>query len=145
MTLYTDGAFSPSIRVGAYSVIRDVGQIGFTVASGKLGKETSPTSNIAELMGVIAALKYAIRHGEGSEVTILSDSQYVVNTYNKWMMSWKNLGWRRKKGSVKNLELIKTMYKLRKKAPNVTVKWVKGHAGNRFNEIADKTAKSIVK
>lgn len=84
-----------------------------------------------ELMAVIETLKY---FKERTELTIVSDSQYVVNSIitgicNKWIEE-NDL-------SKKNLDLWFQLVELLPKH-DVTMQWVKGHNNNKWNEEADK-------
>ena len=75
-----------------------------------------------------------------ADIDVYSDSKLVVNTLNKWAAGWEGRGWRRKTGSIKNLDLVQRAYALLKDRPNVRINWVKGHNGSRWNEYADALA-----
>ncbi len=88
-----------------------------------------------ELMAVIAGLKALKKHG--LNVTIYSDSQYVVNAVEKgWLTNWLRTNF---KGGKKNADLWKEYHKLAQKH-HVRFKWVKGHAENPFNNRCDELA-----
>jgi ribonuclease HI len=53
------------------------------------------------------------------------------------MVSWKKRGWRRSDGQLKNVDLWKQIDKLVREHKSVQMKWVKGHAGNEYNERCD--------
>ena len=75
------------------------------------------------------------------EVTLYSDSAYVVNSISKgWLEGWKQKGWR-KKGGIANLELWQEVYELLQKH-KVTCVWVKGHADNHYNNMCDQMAQA---
>ena len=96
------------------------------------------TNNRMELLGVIVALE-ALK--SPCEVTLYSDSQYVVNAFNQhWVEGWLKRGWKNaKKEPVKNPDLWKRL--LRAKEPHqMTFVWVKGHAGHPENERCDALA-----
>lgn len=96
------------------------------------------TNNRMELMGVIAALEALVRP---CKVELHSDSQYVVNAFNKgWVSGWIRRGWKTAgKQPVKNPDLWKRL--LAAKEPHdVTFVWVKGHAGHTYNERCDELA-----
>ena len=96
------------------------------------------TNNRMELMGVIAALEALKRP---CSVEVHSDSQYVVNAFNKnWVAGWQRRGWKNaSKQPVKNPDLWKRL--LQAKGPHdVTFVWVKGHAGTELNERCDELA-----
>ena len=92
------------------------------------------TNNRAELNAIIYGLKNLSNYIDDipKRVTVYSDSQWCVNTINgKWAMK-------------KNLDLWRIFIKVRneyiKLGIELNVEWVKGHAGNHYNEIADKAA-----
>lgn len=96
------------------------------------------TNNRMELLGVIAALE-AVE--EPSEFSIVSDSKYVVDAFNQgWILGWLQRGWvNSKREPVKNKDLwLRLLTQISKH--NVSFKWVKGHAGNHYNEICDRLA-----
>lgn len=92
------------------------------------------TNNRMELMAVIAALQSLTR--EGLNVTIFSDSSYVVNAIEKgWLRNWIRIGFKDKK----NPDLWRQYAALAAKH-NVRFTWVKGHADNPFNNRCDELA-----
>lgn len=116
---------------GAYSGTRNQGGIGFIIL--KDGKEVAryskmyknTTNQRMEQMAAIVALESI---ATPSEVTIISDSQYVVSTYTK--------NWKRKA----NLDLWKRFDKAIAFHTKVEFEWTKGHADDRYNKICDKLA-----
>ena len=72
------------------------------------------------------------------QVDVISDSRLCVNTITKWAPAWRAAGWRRKTGTIKNIELVKELLSLAEEHPGCRLKWVRGHAGNRWNEYADR-------
>ncbi len=98
------------------------------------------TNNRMELMAAIAGLEALIKP---CNVTLYSDSQYLVKAFNEgWLNSWIKKGW---KGSnnkpVKNRDLWERLLEA-VKPHNVTFVWVKGHAGHEYNERCDMLATS---
>ena len=87
------------------------------------GGEKNTTNNRMEIMAVIEGLKNV----ESTDLTVYSDSTYVINTITK--------GWKKNK----NQDLWEILEKLVSEK-NVKWKWVKGHSGNEFNEKADQLA-----
>ena len=74
-------------------------------------------------------------------VTVYSDSQLVVNILTQWAEGWKARGWKKKSpGPIANLELVQEAYELARARPNATIKWIRAHSGNRWNEYADALA-----
>jgi ribonuclease HI len=63
-----------------------------------------------------------------------------VNTITKWAAGWKENGWKRKSGPIKNLDLVQKLYELCRSRPELQLRWIKAHSGNRWNEYADSLA-----
>ena len=89
-------------------------------------------------MAVIVALEALNRP---CEVEVHSDSQYVVNAFNKhWIDGWKKRGWKTaNKQPVKNRDLWERLITAKSKH-KVEFIWVKGHAGHELNERCDELA-----
>lgn len=98
------------------------------------------TNNRMELMGVIAIFE-ALK--EPVEVTVTTDSQYVVNAFNQgWVESWKKNNWKKSdKKDVLNSDLWKKLLEL-KEPHECTFEWIRGHAGHEENEKCDLLARS---
>ena len=96
------------------------------------------TNNRMELMAAIIGLEALIRP---CEVTLYSDSRYLVDAFNQhWIDSWIRKGWKRGKNEeVKNVDLWKRLLEA-KEPHDVTFVWVKGHAGHPMNERCDRLA-----
>ena len=93
-----------------------------------------------ELMGVIRALEALKRP---CQVDLWSDSQYVVKAFEEhWIDKWQKNGWKTAgKKAVKNIDLWKKLLELMV-SHQVTFHWVKGHAGQTYNERCDFLATS---
>ena len=107
------------------------------------------TNNEMELKAILHILRKLDKEKklEHNNFTILpviySDSAYCVNIINNWMFNWYNNNWKRPKDQeIKNLEIIKEIYDLHHLAE---VKKVKGHSGNKWNELVDKLATGEIK
>ena len=127
-TIFTDGSASPNPGPGGFAVIEN----GKPIA---LGAE-NPSTNI-RMEGL--ALKKAFEILDGEEAEILTDSEFWVNVLMKWAPAWEKNGWKKKNGEIKNLDIVKPLFELYKNS-NVELKWLKGHAGHEFNEMADEWA-----
>lgn len=103
------------------------------------GGASNGTNQIGELCAVLQALR---AHPGSQDLIIESDSQYAINCSTKWVHGWKRNGWKNsKKQSVKNAPLIKAIdAEISGRSGSVKFKWVKGHAGNEFNEKVDDLA-----
>lgn len=129
ITYYTDGSASPNPGPGGYAVILD----GKPVA---LGSEKGETTNIRmEGKAIIAA----INHAAGKECTIYSDSQFWINVITVWAKGWEQNGWKKKGGEIKNLDIVQEVYPLYH-ASNAKLEWVRGHADDENNILADEWA-----
>ena len=139
VTLYTDGACSGNPGRGGWGVVLIYGEIEKQMS----GVSEVTTNNQMELTAVIEGLR-ALK--EPCEVLVYSDSAYVVNAFNQnWIEGWINNNWRNsKKDPVANRELWEELISLTK-THNVTFNKVKGHAGDKYNEICDSLATSFNK
>jgi len=98
------------------------------------------TNNTAELNALYKALVVA-SESKVINITIFSDSKYSIDCVTNWAYGWKNKGWTKKGGEIKNLEIIKMSHELYDTIKNrITVKHVKGHSGIEGNELADRMA-----
>ena len=139
VTIYTDGSSRGNPGPGGYGTI-----IEYIDESGKkYEKELSAgyiktTNNRMEVMAAIAGLEYL---SEPCEVTIVSDSKYLVDTFQKkWIQSWMKNNWKNWKGQdVKNVDLWKRMMDSMK-SHKVSFVWVKGHNDHPQNERCDELA-----
>ncbi|MDG2363355.1 MAG: ribonuclease HI [Flavobacteriales bacterium] len=134
VTVYTDGGASGNPGPGGYGAV-------MLASGGKYYKELSgafrlTTNNRMELLAVIVALETL--KNEGTQVTIYSDSKYVVDAVTKkWVFNWVKKKFKDKK----NPDLWKRFLEIYARH-EVKFVWVKGHAGNEYNEVADKLAVS---
>lgn len=101
----------------------------------------SGTNNQMELLGVISALRIALKQNETKDVSIVMDSAYVRNGITDWINTWKSNGWKTsKKKPVKNIELWQLLDELYIEANqklDLEMKKVKGHADDYANEHID--------
>lgn len=134
VTIYTDGACSGNPGPGGYAAILMYNGIEKEISGG----EANTTNNKMEILAVLRALEML---KEPCNVTIYSDSAYVVNAIEKgWLNSWKNNNWiKSDKKKVKNIELWEEMLKLLDMHDIKFVK-VKGHSDNEYNNRCDKLA-----
>ncbi len=101
------------------------------------GADPATTNNRMELTALIQAYRTM---PEDAHLTVYSDSQLCVNTVNEWAAGWERRGWRRKSGPIKNLELVRELYGLALRRPDVQLKWIRAHDGSRWNEYVDALA-----
>lgn len=133
ITIYTDGACDPNPGRGGWAVVMQINGEVKTYSGG----EKLTTNNRMELMAAIMALRNV---GPSVPVVIYSDSEYVKKGITEWMPDWKKRGWKRKGGSLANIELWQELDRLNS-GMKVTWNWVKGHAGHPMNELADQLAR----
>jgi ribonuclease HI len=130
-TIYTDGACSGNPGPGGWAWAE--APEGTPCGS---GSEAHTTNQRMEIMAVLEAL----RATEGP-VMIVSDSTYVVNCFrDRWWVRWQSNGWRNsKKEPVANADLWKPLIDLvQQRRPEF--RWVKGHSGDRMNDLVDRLA-----
>lgn len=137
--IYTDGACSGNPGPGGWGAVifdQDNNQKNIS------GNERNTTNNRMELFAAIMALK---KIKSNSQITIYTDSTYVKNGITEWMFNWKKNDWKTaSKKPVKNKDLWIKLDKLCEKN-KVSWKWVKGHATNKYNNLADQLATSAIK
>jgi|TARA_B110000971_G_C19618305_1_gene323594 ribonuclease HI len=136
--IYTDGACSGNPGPGGWgAVILDEEKNEINIS----GKEKATTNNRMELMAPIMALRKIKKF---SEIIIYTDSSYLKNGITTWIKNWEKNGWMSaNKKPIKNKDLWVTLNTLSKDRV-VDWKWVKAHAGNKYNEIADRLATEAV-
>ena len=134
VTLYTDGACSGNPGPGGYGAVLIYEGVEKEIAGG----EKSTTNNKMEMMAVIKGLE-ALK--EPCEVSVYSDSAYIVNAIEQgWIDSWNKNGWRKAdKKPVKNVDLWERLLELMD-THKVTFNKVKGHADDEYNNRCDRIA-----
>jgi ribonuclease HI len=144
--IYTDGGCSGNPGPGgwAYVIITDkAGQP--VILTEKWGAQKATTNNRMEMTAVIAALEGLSRlKAKPGKVTVYTDSQYVQKGMSEWIHSWKSNNWRTSsREAVKNQELWEHLDKLAGRF-SITWKWVRGHAGDVFNEHCDRLTRQAI-
>lgn len=132
--VFTDGAASPNPGPGGWGAVYVVDD---AVVAERRGHEPSTTNNRMELSALIAGYQLV---PAGVPATIYTDSELCVNTITQWAKTWQRNGWKKKGGEIKNLELVKELFALAQSRPDIELKWIKAHAGSRWNEYADALA-----
>lgn len=136
ITVYTDGACHPNPGPGGWAAIllRD-DQEPHELA----GKESYTTNNRMELRAAAEALRSL---SEPHQVDIYTDSKYVRQGITEWLPNWVQRNWQTMdRNEVKNKDLWELLSR-QEKRHQVYWHWVKGHAGNEWNERADQLATS---
>jgi len=138
VTIYTDGACSGNPGVGGWGAIL----IHANGSKEIYGGDVFTTNNKMELTAAIEALQ-ALK--VPCYVDLYTDSKYVVQGITDWIYDWKRKNWHiGGKKPVANVELWKRLDSARWRH-HVKWHWVKGHAGNHYNEIADELARRGIK
>jgi ribonuclease HI len=134
IVIYTDGACSGNPGKGGWGAILMFKEHEKKISGGL--KET--TNNQMEIRAVIEALKTIKKP---NEIIINTDSKYVMDGITKWINGWKKNGWRTAdRKPVKNSELWQELDEEVGKH-RIEWRWVKGHSGNKYNDIADELAR----
>lgn len=133
VTLYTDGACSGNPGPGGWACV-----LVYKGTEKKLsGGEKETTNNRMEITAVIEGLK-ALK--EPCAVDLYTDSKYVLEGATKWLSGWREKGWKRAdKKPVLNVDLWQILSDLLPQH-EINWHWVKGHAGNPYNERVDMMA-----
>ncbi|MFM2398038.1 MAG: ribonuclease [Pseudomonadota bacterium] len=130
---FTDGACKGNPGPGGWGVLLRYGKTEREL----FGGEAMTTNNRMELTAVIQALTTLTR---SCDVTVHTDSQYVMNGITQWMNAWKARGWKTAdKQPVKNIDLWQLLDAAVARH-RVQWRWVRGHAGHTENERADALA-----
>lgn len=132
LIVYTDGACvdnTVGCGIGGWSAIL----IGRKMVKGIYGGEIKTTNNRMEMMAAIKAMEL---FNVPLTILIHTDSQYLQKGASSWIVGWKK---KNKLDSMKNADLWKRVDELQR-FHQVKWKWVKGHAGNLYNEKADELA-----
>lgn len=130
LIIYTDGAARGNPGRGGYGIVMKWGEVYKELSQGF----RLTTNNRMELMAVVVALQQLKK--DGLNITVYSDSSYVVNTVEKgWLNSWIKKGFKDKK----NPDLWMQYHTLSQKH-HIKFVWVKGHADNPYNNRCDQLA-----
>ncbi len=137
--LFTDGACSGNPGPGGWgAVLRYEGH-----EKELSGGEKNTTNNRMELTAAIMGLS-ALK--EPCTVRLVTDSKYVADGITKgWAQSWRKNNWRKAdKKPALNPDLWEKLLELCE-THDVTIEWVKGHAGHPENERCDRLAVDFYK
>ncbi len=133
--IYTDGSCDPNPGPGGWAalIIMD------SEEKMLYGSAASSTNNRMELIAAIEALQsIEIK----KPIILYTDSQYLKKGVMEWMENWKLRNWKRKGGKLANVDLWKELSKETEKH-SITWRWVKAHAGDKYNEQVDRKAKQL--
>ena len=128
VTLYSDGSSLGNPGPGGYGGILEYN--GHKKEF--FGGEADTTNNRMELRGVIEGLKLI---KEPCDITVISDSSYVINAINSWLDGWIKKDFKK----VKNVDLWREYIEV-SKPHNIKGVWIRGHNGHELNEHCDRVA-----
>lgn len=136
VTIYTDGACTGNPGPGGWGALLRYGVHEKAISGG----EADTTNNRMELRAALEALR-ALE--EPCRVTLFTDSRYLKQGITEWLPNWKRRNWRRKGGKLANVDL---WMKLDEEIARHEIhwRWVRGHAGNVFNERVDQLARKAI-
>ena len=140
ITIFTDGSSKGNPGKGGYGII---------LSSGKHYKELSQgfrytTNNRMELMAAIKTLEKLKEFKLKKNFKLRTDSKYLIDGYSNWINNWKKNGWRTSAGKpVQNLDLWQKIDGLR--INGLSMEFVKGHSGDKYNERVDLIATNYSK
>ncbi|MEQ1561611.1 MAG: ribonuclease HI [Nitrospira sp.] len=130
ITIFTDGSSRGNPGPGGWGAIVVTDDTAVELG----GREDHTTNNRMELMAVISALEFSYNE---KEVTIFTDSAYVLNGATRWVKGWERNNW---KTSTKDDVLNKDLWeRLVEAMSHRVIEWklLKGHSGNHGNERCD--------
>ncbi len=135
VVIYTDGSSRGNPGPGGYGIVMIEPKSNYIKEFSCGYKKT--TNNRMELKAVIEALSALKRP---CNVSLTSDSTYVLKGINEWLPTWKKRGWRTSgRKPVKNEDLWRALDTLQEKH-DIEWHWVKGHSGHPENELVDQLA-----
>ena len=137
MICYTDGSCLGNPGPGGFGVVvLDNNENLITTYSEQYDYTTN---NRMELSAILwAFLKYG---STNNKLIIYSDSAYCVNTLTNWMFSWEKNNWKKSNNKTpENLDLIQPFFNYLQLGYNIELRKVKGHAENKWNNMADQLA-----
>lgn len=148
MIIYTDGSAHPNPGPGGFGVVvLDNNENLLYTYSKQFGDKV--TNNEMELKAILYAFfNHGVKINDWNmDVPIVySDSNYCVQTFNDWMFKWANNNWIKSDKKIpENLDLIQAYYNWYQKGYRIDLRKVKGHAGHKWNEMADGLATGNIK
>jgi ribonuclease HI len=137
VVIYTDGACRGNPGPGGWGALLKYKDSEKTLK----GFAPETTNNRMELMAVIEGLRSLNRD---CDVELNTDSKYVLQGINDWIVNWKKNGWKTAaKKQVKNVDLWQQLDEQAGRH-SISWHWVKGHSGVPGNEAADQLANDAI-
>lgn len=136
VTIYTDGACLGNPGPGGWAALLRYSSYEKEIS----GSESASTNNRMELTAAVRALDTL---KSPCKVNLYTDSEYLRRGITEWLPGWRARNWRRKGGKLANVDLWKELDAAIRRH-DVRWHWVRGHAGNRYNERVDRLAKQAI-
>jgi len=136
VVIYTDGACDPNPGPGGWAALLHY-QGHERILT---GSESSTTNNRMELTAAIQALQSLERP---YRVDLYTDSAYLQKGITEWLPRWRARQWKRRGGSLANIELWQAL-DIAAQQHQVSWHWLRGHAGNRYNQRVDQLARQAL-
>lgn len=162
LKVYTDGACKVNPGRGGWGVVYYLKRSNITISVHNFGGKMKTTNQEMELTAFLEALKLSPKN---SDLLIHIDSKYVLNSLIKgnegyieckkrkmgndvdpiftgWLNAWIKNGWKKKDGkTISHEKLWKDVVCQCKNhlqyGSTIKCIWVKGHSGNKGNDMAD--------
>ena len=105
-------------------------------------KIENATNNIAELNAILECIKILDNDKSHDKlIYIYTDSMYSINCLTKWYKNWEKNNWKTSNGKdVLNKKLIQEILQVKNKFDRLHIKYIKGHSGHVYTDLADKYA-----
>jgi ribonuclease HI len=132
--VFTDGAAHPNPGPGGWGAVYVIND---EIICEARGAEPQTTNNRMELTALLVGYGMV---PSGAAGVVMTDSQLCVDTINSWAADWERNGWKRRRGDIKNLDLVQELYRMARSRPEIELRWIKSHNGYRWNEYADALA-----
>lgn len=137
VTIYTDGACEPNPGTGGWAALLLFGRHEKELS----GADPATTNNRMELTAAVEALTTLT---QPCQVDFYTDSEYLRRGITEWLPNWRMRGWKRKGGKLANIDLWQALEAALEKH-TVSWHWVRGHAGDRYNQRVDSLARKAMR
>jgi ribonuclease HI len=137
VTIYTDGACEPNPGPGGWAALLIFGRHEKELS----GAESRTTNNRMELTAAAQALGAL---SQPCKVEFYTDSEYLRRGITEWLPDWRHRGWKRRTGKLANIDLWQAL-EVSIEQHEIRWHWVRGHAGDRFNQRVDSLARKAMR
>lgn len=144
ISYFTDGSASPNPGPGGFAVIKNSRPfiIGGEPENSEILRDNTTNIRMEALALAAAFDDFLENSAENDGATITTDSQFWINVLTKWAPGWQKKGWKKSKGEIKNLDIVRPLFAKFQdfSARGGRLEWTRGHVGTELNELADKYA-----